>query len=120
MVDLYQDITRTRGLRLIGILREDLEPVQRKRPLGSCNVKVVGAKNFQVPQLIPHTKLVVCFKFVPVACPTDALEVLPAIWVPSPKSPDEPCWHDVIHMALRSCLPKIHPAQLHLTVSTQG
>jgi len=120
MVHFMRTFIRTRGLELFGILRQDLEPVQRKRPLGTRNIKMVGAKNLQVPQLIPHAKLVVCLKFVPVAGSTDALEVLPAVWVPCPKSPDKSCWHDVIYMAPRSSLPKIYAAQLNFAISVES
>jgi hypothetical protein len=34
---------------------------------------------------------VICLKFIPVVGSTDALEVLPTVWIPCPQSPDESC-----------------------------
>jgi len=81
---------------------------------------MVGAKNLQVPQLIPHAQLVVCLKLVAVAGAADTLKVFAAVWIPCPQSPDKSCRNDVINMPLYSCPLEIHAAQLHFAVSTQG
>src|SRR6266852_2410708 len=81
---------------------------------------MVGAQNLQAPQLIPHAQLVVCLEFVSVADATDTLKVFATVWIPCPQSPDKPCWHNVIHMAPRSSLPKIHAAQLDFAYSAES
>jgi len=49
---------------------------------------MVGAKNLQVPELIPHAQLVVCLKLASMATVADALKILSAVRIPCPQSPD--------------------------------
>jgi hypothetical protein len=79
----------------------------------------VGAKNFQVPKLIAHAKLVVSLELVPVAGSADTLKVFPAVWITSIQSPDEPCRHNVVHMAACSSLLEVYSAGHYFTISAQ-
>ncbi len=60
----------------------ELQPVQDQCPLDPPKIKIVGAKNLQVPQLIPHAQLVVCLELAPVAGPADALKVFATVGIP--------------------------------------
>jgi hypothetical protein len=62
----------------------ELYAVQCQRPLDTVQVKTVDAENFQVPQPIPQTQLVVCLQFVPMTGTADRLEVFTSIRVPCP------------------------------------
>ena len=57
---------------------------------------MVGAKDFQVAELIPQAQLVVSLKLVPMAGPADALKVLTPIRIASLQSLDKPCRYDVV------------------------
>src|SRR5216684_5380823 len=81
---------------------------------------MVRAKNLQVPRLIPQTQPVVCLKLVPMAGSADALKVFAAVWITGIQSPDEPCRHDVVHMAPDSCLLEIHSAGLYFAVPPES
>src|SRR5437899_72513 len=59
-------------------------------------------------------------QFVSVAGRADTLKVFRAVWIASLQSPDEPCRHNVVHMALDSCLLEIHSARLYFALSPQG
>jgi hypothetical protein len=54
---------------------------QGQYPFGPPKIEIVGSKNLQVSQLIPHTQLVVSPKFVPVAGPADALKIFAAVGI---------------------------------------
>jgi hypothetical protein len=81
---------------------------------------MVCTQNLEVAKLITQAQLVVGLKFVPVAGPTETLEVLATIWIPCPQTPDEPCRHDVIHMALRPSLLEILAARRQFALFAQS
>lgn len=93
-----------------------LQPIQGQRPLDPPKIKIVGPKNLQVAQLIPHAKLMVSLKLASVASSTDTLKVLSAVRITNSQSPDEPRWHDVVHMAPNPSLLEIHAARFDLTL----
>ena len=80
----------------------------------------MDAKNFEIAQFIPQAQLVVGLQFVAVASPADTLKVFSTVWIPRPQSPDESCWHDVIHMSSYASQPKIQTARLHFAFPAQG
>jgi hypothetical protein len=79
----------------------------------------VGAKNFQIPKLIPHAQLVVSLEFVAMTGPTDTLKVFAAVWITGIQSPDEPRRHDMVHMAACSSLLEVYSAGHYFTISAQ-
>ncbi len=97
----------------------DLQPVQTQRPFDASKIKIVGAKDFKVSQLIPQAQLMVCLELVPMAGPADTLKVFPAVWIASLQSPNQSRRHDVVHMAPDSCLLEIYSTGLHLALPTK-
>src|SRR5713226_2163170 len=81
---------------------------------------MVGAKNLQVAQLIPHAQLVVRLELVTVAGCADTLKVFATVRITGIQSADEPRRHDVVYMAPDSCFLEIHSARLHLTLPPQS
>src|SRR5258708_27846386 len=80
---------------------------------------MVGAQNLQVPQLIPHSQLVVCLKLVTVAGSADTLKVFPAIWIPCTQSPNESFRNNVVHVETGLGLLEIYFAKLHFASSSK-
>ena len=70
------------GRSSLGRYSEKLHTIQGECPLGASKIKMVGAQNLQVAQLVPHAQLVVCLKLVTVAGPANALKVFAAVWIP--------------------------------------
>jgi len=81
---------------------------------------MVGAKNFEIAQLIAQAQLVISLQLAAVTGSADALKVFATVWTASLESSDQLRWHDVVHMAANSSLLEIHPARLDLTFPTQG
>src|SRR5579859_7631021 len=54
------------------------------------------------------------------AGPADTLKVFSSVRIPRPQSPDKPCRHDVIHMASRSSLLKIHSTGFYFADSAKS
>lgn len=77
-------------------------------------------QNFEVSQPIPQAQLVICLELVSMAGSADALQVLSTVWISCSQSPNEPRWHNVIHMAPRSSLLEILSAHLHFAASPQS
>lgn len=98
----------------------ELQSVQGQGPLDPHKIRIVGAKNLQVSQLIPHTQLVVSLELVAMAGSADALKVFPSVWIASLQSPNQSRRHDMVHVAPGSCLFEIHSACLNLTLPTQS
>ena len=62
----------------------------------------------------------VSLELVAVASPADALKIVAAVWISSLQPTDEPCRHDVVHMAPYPSLPDICATGFHLAFSSQG
>lgn len=86
----------------------------------ASKIEMVRTENFKVAQFVPHAQLVVSLELAPMASSADALKVFAAVWITGFQSPDEPCWHNVVHMALDSSLLEIHTARLNLTLPAQS
>jgi hypothetical protein len=80
---------------------------------------MVGVQNLEITQLIPHAQFVVSLELVSMAGPADTLKVLPAVWITGIQSADEPCRHDVVHMAACSSLLEVYSAGRYFTISAQ-
>jgi hypothetical protein len=79
---------------------------------------MVGAENFQVTKLIAQAKLVVSLELATMAGSANTLKVFPTVWIASLQSPDEPRWHNVVHMAPDSNLLEIDATRFHFALST--
>jgi len=80
---------------------------------------VVYSQNLKIAQSITQAQFVIRLELVAVASPADALKVFSTVWISRPQSPDESCWHNVIHMSSYASLPKIQTARLHFALSAQ-
>jgi len=69
--------------KLVGGVGIELETIEGKCPLYSRQIKIVGAKNFEVAQLIPQTQLVISLELATMAGPADTLKVFAAVWITS-------------------------------------
>jgi hypothetical protein len=78
----------------------------------------VGAKSLQVAQFIAQAKFVVSLELATMAGSADTLKVFPTVWIASLQPPDEPRWHNVVHMAPDSNLLEIDAARFHFALST--
>jgi hypothetical protein len=79
---------------------------------------MVGSKNLEISQLIAQAQFVVCLEFATMAGTADTLKVFPTVWIASLQSPDEPRWHNVVHMAPDSNLLEIDAARFHFALFT--
>jgi len=59
------------------------EIIDRQCFLDPRKIKIVGAKNLQVPKLIAQAQLVVSLELAAMAGATDALKVFAAVGIPS-------------------------------------
>src|SRR6266852_7863240 len=80
---------------------------------------MVGPKKLQIAKFVAHAQFVVSLELVPVAGSADTLKVFPAVWIPCPQPPDEPCRHDMVHMAACSSLLEVYSAGHYFTISAQ-
>ncbi len=68
---------------LRGFLRRELQAVQRQRSLDARKIKMVGAKNLEVAELIAQAQLVVRLELVAMAGSADTLKVFATVWIAS-------------------------------------
>jgi hypothetical protein len=65
-------------------LRQELQTIDGKCAFDARKIKVVGAKNLEIAQLIAQAELVVRLQLVAMAGATDTLKVFPAVWIANP------------------------------------
>jgi hypothetical protein len=73
-------LAQTFGIAAIPFGLRDRQSLVLARP---GKIKMVGAKNLQVAELVPQTKFVIGLELVTMAGSADTLKVFPAIWIAS-------------------------------------